>query len=185
MKYPPPRHSKFSKYYTSKNLIDYDLKSPLKNIQEFPCKNYKKSASTVIITRNTLKVSLDGTAIHNGGHCFFSLSYDNKNFIVIKEILQNCMLKGMTFNINLPKNIKNGKIIFAWSWINSIGNREYYMNCADIYINIQNNNNNGILRGPQLFVCNINGVIIPEFPLKTMYNGTDLIQKQPFIIINP
>lgn len=181
MKYPPPRYSKYSNYYVSKNLIDYDMKSPL-NTTQFPCKNYKIDKPTFIVNDKNIKVELDGTAIHNGGHCFFSLSYDNINFVVIKEILTDCMLNTMSYDIQLPSNIKTGNVIFAWSWINSIGNREYYMNCADIYI--ENGIGNGILIGKKLFVCNINDIIIPEFRLKSMYSGLDLIKKQPIITIS-
>ncbi|KAH6868873.1 hypothetical protein B0T10DRAFT_596210 [Thelonectria olida] len=38
------------------------------------------------------------------------------------------------FNIPIPKEMKNGKAIFAWTWFNKIGNREMYMNCAPIKI---------------------------------------------------
>lgn len=181
MKYPPPRHSKFSKY----TEIDYNLKSPLYQ-GEYPCKKYNIGKPEVVITNRSIKVELYGTAIHNGGHCFFSLSYDNKNFVVIKTIVRNCMLTGMSYDIVLPKNIKNGNVIFAWSWVNSIGNREYYMNCADIRIDIKNNLGTGVIRGRELFVCNlpdVNNIVIPEFPLKTMYSGIDLIKKQRRITI--
>lgn len=37
--------------------------------------------------------------------------------------------------VQLPTNLPScGKCTFAWTWVNAIGNREYYMNCADVKI---------------------------------------------------
>ncbi|KAK0748462.1 hypothetical protein B0T21DRAFT_279736, partial [Apiosordaria backusii] len=38
------------------------------------------------------------------------------------------------FLVPLPKFLKNGPAVFAWTWYNKIGNREMYMNCAPINI---------------------------------------------------
>ncbi|KAJ2649854.1 hypothetical protein IWW40_002865 [Coemansia sp. RSA 1250] len=92
----------------------------------------------------TYKFQTDGAA-HGGGHCQFSLSYDGgKTFVVIHEELQYCFFNGPSsdniakvteYTFKLPAEVPNSdKVIAAWTWVNAIGNREFYMNCADIKI---------------------------------------------------
>ncbi|KAH7121896.1 hypothetical protein B0J13DRAFT_532024 [Dactylonectria estremocensis] len=38
------------------------------------------------------------------------------------------------FIIPIPKQMKNGPAIFAWTWFNKIGNREMYMTCAPVKV---------------------------------------------------
>jgi hypothetical protein len=37
-----------------------------------------------------------------------------------------------TYDFTVPSNIPAGDVIFAWSWINRLGNREFYMFCAPV-----------------------------------------------------
>ncbi|KAJ1669888.1 hypothetical protein EV182_008538, partial [Spiromyces aspiralis] len=84
-------------------------------------------------------------AAHGGGHCQFSISYDGgKTFAVVHEELKTCFktpgaipptqtndAEVLCYNVPIPKDLPSGKAIFAWSWVNAIGNREFYMNCID------------------------------------------------------
>ncbi|KAI9592198.1 hypothetical protein BDF19DRAFT_388593, partial [Syncephalis fuscata] len=127
---PPPRGSKFS---PDKSNIDYNNKSPTQAI----CQG--KPAGAIVGTYKaggSVDVAFDGSAVHNGGHCQFSLSYDGgKTFVVIKDVMNDCLVGAKNYNIPLPATAPASKnAIFAWSWINASGNREYYMNCADVAI---------------------------------------------------
>lgn len=86
-----------------------------------------------------------GGAAHGGGHCQFSLSYDGgKTFVVVHEELKYCFFghqsssnqaEILKYSFQLPKDLPSSqKAVFAWSWVNAIGNREFYMNCADVAI---------------------------------------------------
>ncbi len=55
--------------------------------------------------------------------------------MVIQEIDGGCPEEGVDWPVKLPDNLPScDSCVFGWSWINAIGNREYYMNCADIKI---------------------------------------------------
>lgn len=156
---PPSRYNKYSEYYVSNNLVNYDLKSPL-NVDPdyftFPCKGFPIGPPTKIYQSNSISITLEGTAIHGGGHCQFGISYDNKEFVVLKTVFDTCLLDTLTYTLDLPENIPSGDIIIFWTWINRIGNREYYMECADISLNNGNQNNVDII-GKELLVVNLPG----------------------------
>lgn len=72
---------------------------------------------------------------------------------MLHTIERTCLLNGLTFNIPLPASAPAcDHCIFAWTWLNNIGNRELYANCADIRIN---SNSDSELVGRELFVANI------------------------------
>lgn len=79
-------------------------------------------------------------ARHNGGLCEFALSYDGGNtYTKIATYRKTCpdiFFTGWKVKIpdSAPSCNKPGKCIFSWSWINAVGNREFYQNCADIKI---------------------------------------------------
>jgi len=79
-------------------------------------------------------------ARHNGGLCEFALSYDGGDtYTKIATYHKTCPDIFFTgWKVKIPKNApscdKPGKCIFSWSWINAVGNREFYQNCADIKI---------------------------------------------------
>ncbi|KAJ1971310.1 hypothetical protein H4R35_005338 [Dimargaris xerosporica] len=147
---------------------DYSLSSPIGSggsttaplchhakAYDKPVKTYKAGDS--------INVVFNGGATHNGGHCEFSLSYDGgKTFVAIKTILDTCFLEGLTFNVPIPANAPSGdKVVFAWSWVNKTGNREFYMTCSDIAIQ---GSGSGVLEGPPMIHPNYgNGPKIGEF----------------------
>ena len=57
----------------------------------FPCKRYP--AADVVNTYNageTITVQMSGDIFHEGGHCQFSISYDDQTFVVLKTVMKNC-----------------------------------------------------------------------------------------------
>ena len=187
MQSPPSRRNKYSEYYVDNRLVDYNIMAPL-NIPgySFPCKGYPKGPATADFYSNNIVVKLEGTAVHGGGHCQFGISYDNTNFVVLKTVIRTCLIEGMTYNVPLPSNMPSGKVTFFWTWVNAIGNREYYMECADVNIHNGQSYSNGPIVGKELIVLNLPGYpVIPEFPYLDMYDGREHILNAVDFSINP
>lgn len=164
---PPSRRNKYSPMYVSQGNVDYNIMAPLLwdgVTYTFPCKGFPKGPSTKTINGNIVSITLEGSATHGGGHCQFGITYDNKEFVVLRTVISDCLLTGMTYNIELPSNIPSGEVTIFWTWINRIGNREYYMECADILINNSNSSKSDIqISGKELLIANYPGYpIIPE-----------------------
>ncbi|KAI9718636.1 MAG: hypothetical protein M1828_006644 [Chrysothrix sp. TS-e1954] len=121
------------------NDVDYSMTSPLEaDGSNYPCKGYQndrpvKSVATYKAgSKQQLKLS--GSATHGGGSCQISLSYDNgKTFRVIKSMIGGCPLTS-NYDFTVPTYAPNGTALLAWSWQNKEGNREFYMNCAEVDI---------------------------------------------------
>ncbi|ORZ31624.1 hypothetical protein BCR44DRAFT_1392493, partial [Catenaria anguillulae PL171] len=154
---PPPRRSQRNPFVKEADR-DYNLNFPLEPHTEFkfPCRGSPAGPSVSTLTPGTsYPVQLFGSAIHNGGHCQFSISYDGgKTFVALHTILNRCMLDGLSFQVPLPATLPGGPAVFAWTWINATGNRELYMNCADVTVN---GPAKGTLKGPKIVVANIPG----------------------------
>ena len=188
MSKPPSRYNKYSDYYVSNYLVNYNLNSPL-NVNPdyftFPCKGFPVGPPTSTFYNNQISVTLEGTAIHGGGHCQFGVSYDNQNFVVLKTVMYTCFLDTLTYRFELPSTAPDGNMILFWTWINRIGNREYYMECADIQVK-SNNNTTGSISGKELLIVNL-----PGYPFVDEWNpgdpssntGEDLLLQRNNIII--
>ena len=191
MRSPPSRRSQYSSYYTSQNLVNYDLNAPLNmnvggSFFTFPCKGFPKGPATAQINGNTISVTLEGTATHGGGHCQFGISFDDTNFLVLRTVMDNCLISSMSYTFTVPPSMPNGDVTVFWTWVNAIGNREYYMECADVNVNNGNKNRNVILHGKELLVVNLPGYpSIPEFPNKGMYSGHDLFEARKDFSVSP
>lgn len=187
MQSPPSRRNKYSNYYLSSGNVDYNIMAPLNTPgYVFPCKGFPKGPSTATFTSRSIPIVLEGTATHEGGHCQFGITYDGNTFLVLETIRSNCLLNGLSFTLNLPQNIPDGEVTLFWSWVNKIGNREYYMECADITLATGNSNKNVDLSGKELLVVNLPGYpTIPEFRLDGMYDGSDLLDARRDITIRP
>jgi hypothetical protein len=62
------------------------------------------------------------------------LSYDKgATFTVIQSIIGGCPLAS-SYPFTIPADAPEGEAIWAWTWSNTIGNREQYMNCAAVTI---------------------------------------------------
>ncbi|KAL1963112.1 hypothetical protein VTN77DRAFT_8655 [Rasamsonia byssochlamydoides] len=118
---------------------DYSYTSPLSpSGSDYPCKGYANDPFVSVATYTagqSYDLELAGSATHGGGSCQISLSYDKgKSFTVIESIEGGCPLaKNYTFTI--PSDAPTGEALLAWTWFNKIGNREMYMNCAQVTIN--------------------------------------------------
>jgi hypothetical protein len=89
-----------------------------------------------------------------GGSCQFSITTDTKptkesQWKVIHSVIGGC--PGGTphnentsqdandpsipeIDVTMPADLPSGQYTFAWSWLNKVGNREFYMNCAPIQV---------------------------------------------------
>ncbi|KAK5174939.1 uncharacterized protein LTR77_000075 [Saxophila tyrrhenica] len=138
MSYPYPIRSKFNPQ-NSYTDIDYDMTSPLDSDgSNFPCKGYQNDASIQSTARyaagSTYEMTLAGSATHMGGSCQISLSYDQgATFHVIKSMIGGCALTS-SYNFTIPSYASAGSALLAWTWQNFEGNREFYMNCAEVDI---------------------------------------------------
>ncbi|OMH82717.1 hypothetical protein AX774_g3789 [Zancudomyces culisetae] len=193
---PCPRLSPNNPLCPQNDPIDYNIKSPIGSQwrKDQPLCKTKTKSSRIVDTWKagsavTVRFREDGST-HGGGHCQFAVSYDDGDtFVVIKDVLQHCFTKGryressteiLAYEIQLPFTIPScANCIFAWTWINADGTREYYMNCADIAIK---GVNGGTLVGPKLLVANYGSdtPVIPEF--NGNYSmGIDLFDARPTI----
>ncbi|KAK9764321.1 hypothetical protein K7432_008266 [Basidiobolus ranarum] len=175
---PAPRQSKYNPTY--KGTPDYDMVAPLESGRwPYPCRGYGKGGVVQTVKAGAnLPVKIGGGAPHNGGHCQFALSYDDKTFVVLKDVFDDCLIASRDYSIQIPSGAPSGRATFAWAWINKTGNREYYMNCADIEIQ---GTPSGSITGPKLLVANLPGyVTIPEFT-NGGYSGKDLFPKRPTV----
>lgn len=188
MQFPPSRKNKYSEYYSSNKLVDYNIMAPLNTFgYTFPCKGFSKGPPTATFYSNTIKVILEGSAIHGGGHCQFGITYNDNDFLVLKTIIRSCLIDGMTYEFDLPANTPEGSLTVFWTWVNAVGNREYYMECADITISNNVIPNGEPLFGKELIIADINDYqVIPEFPHPGMYDGRELfLNAQTFCIYPP
>ncbi|KAJ2484936.1 hypothetical protein IWW37_006071 [Coemansia sp. RSA 2050] len=147
--------------------LDYSMSSPL-GASEPLCKHtvpFPTPCATWTAGQPVTVTFAPGGAPHGGGHCEFSLSYDGGNkFVVVYQVLGTCFGAGQgvrQYTFNLPAGLPGSdKVVFAWTWVNAIGNREFYMNCADVAIK----GGSAPYTGKQMTVANHNGYpTIPEF----------------------
>lgn len=186
MEYPPPRRSKFNER-VARGDIDYDMNSPLnKDGSNFPCKGYGPGAVTAEFDAgSTIQFKAAGSTFHKGGHCQFSLSYDGKDFVVLKTVMKSCFtVTGTTIDVPIPATAPPcEKCTFAWSWVNAVGNREFYMNCADV--KIKNPNAGAVLTGPKMTVANLpNFPQIGEFPTEDNDDGASFYTSAQMISVS-
>ncbi|OMJ29319.1 hypothetical protein AYI69_g1187 [Smittium culicis] len=176
---------------------DYNLKTPIGTndaISAPLCKNTGKHDKPVATWKagQTVSASFEGGgAAHGGGHCQFSLSYDGgKTFVVVYEHLRYCFFDGpsssntasvLNYKFTLPESVPaSNSVVFAWSWVNAVGNREFYMNCADVAITSNSNS----FSGKQMVIANYGpgNPVIPEFN-GNHETGIDLYNNSPVITV--
>lgn len=128
---------------------------------DFPCKQrngvYAITAMNQWNAGETKQVSFNGTAVHGGGSCQFSITTDenptkDSQWKVIQSNIGGCPTSQTDenfperpgdplkvevpdkFPVTMPSSIPEGRYTFAFTWINKVGNREFYMNCAPIQV---------------------------------------------------
>ncbi|KAJ1996141.1 hypothetical protein GGI25_003631 [Coemansia spiralis] len=181
---PCPRYSSVGKNcpsVPSGQTIDTNMNAPISSVQQNYadpiCKHTVPWPTPAATWTAGKSVTIDFNpvaAVHSGGHCQFSISYDGgKTFAVIHEELQYCFLgskpsgntntaKILSYTFQLPSNLPSSdSAVFAWSWVNASGNREFYMNCADVKIE---GGSSSSYSGKQMVIANYPGYpTIPEF----------------------
>ncbi|KAJ3038199.1 hypothetical protein HK097_003239 [Rhizophlyctis rosea] len=177
---PPPRQHKNNPFTIGEP--DYNMLEPLYggvSVRPYPCRGYSKSQSVVSTAPGaTINIDLEGSATHEFGHCQFAISYDDETFVVLKTVKDTC-LDGSSvigpnlrrYSLTLPSDLPectNGCTL-AWTWINNVGNREYYMNCVDI--KTVGGPKSGTVSGKQLFVAHVPGY--PTIPEPSVGSVTD------------
>lgn len=117
---------------------DYSYTNPLSTDgSDYPCKGYAKDEFKSVADYSPgqeYDLELQGSATHNGGSCQIGLSYDQgKTFRVIHTMLGECP-QAKKYKFKIPQDAKSGEALLSWSWFNKVGNREMYMNCAQVTI---------------------------------------------------
>lgn len=147
----------------------------------FPCKytgpaTYANGEANVYPQGSKQKLQTIGQAVHGGGSCQISITYDTaptKDSVwkVIHSIEGGCPARNAAGNagdnanavapdqyeFTIPDNIPTGKGVIAWTWINRIGNREYYMNCGAVEITGNGGDQAAYNALPDMAVLNIMG----------------------------
>lgn len=123
---------------------------------DYPCKQrsgvYEVSEMNQWNAGETKTISFIGSAVHGGGSCQFSMTTDTEptessQWKVIHSVVGGCPSNATgnleenaaghgaaTFPVTMPESMPDGRYTFAWSWLNKLGNREFYMNCAPIQV---------------------------------------------------
>ena len=186
---PAPRRSKNLSSGAGDGLTDYSMTAPLMSDgSNFPCKAYPAGKPVASYSAgDVIPVQMGGSASHGGGHCQFSLSYNDRDFVALKTIIHDCFIgaEGKSIQVKLPENTPPcDRCTFSWSWVNAQGNREFYQNCADISI-VNNKFPASSLTGKQMTVANLAGYpVIAEWPPATV-DGRELYDQSPVISISP
>ncbi|OHE96732.1 endoglucanase [Colletotrichum orchidophilum] len=161
--------------YDAANLDNSPL---LGDGSNFPCKasSYNAAGASNVYAQGAKgELAFIGSAVHGGGSCQVSITYDakpNKNSVwkVIKSIEGGCPAKNTagnlgdnanqqgkdTYDFTIPSDIPAGNGTIAWTWFNKIGNREMYMNCGPVTITGSAGSQAAYEALPNMLVANIN-----------------------------
>jgi hypothetical protein len=177
-------------------VVDYNINSPIgTNLRiDFPlCKAtvpYPFESRAVYKAGDTIQTAYSIGAPHGGGHCQWALSYDGeKTWVVIKTEIRTClqitpdMYDSYRIPVKLPIDAPSGNVTFMWLWINAIGDRELYSNCADIWIDGQNG---GSVRGVAPLIADYGSSYptFPEFPTAEFPDSHELFATRKRVTIN-
>jgi len=155
-------------------VYDYNTNAPISsngiNTQPLCKHSVPYTKRTVYKAGATISTGYGIGSAHGGGHCQWALSYDGeKTWVVIQTEIRTCLQgavtgqSGFKIPVTIPKDAPSGDVTFMWLWVNAIGDRELYSNCADIRIE---GSDGGSVTGVELLLANYNTTyaIIPEFP---------------------
>lgn len=148
----------------------------LEDGSNFPCQvpDYDSTSASVMPKGSQQELAFIGQAVHGGGSCQISITYDThptKDSVwkVIHSIQGGCPAKNeagnmgnsasaadpYTYSFTIPEDIPTGKATLAWTWLNRIGNREFYMNCAPVSITGGDGDKANFEALPDMLVANI------------------------------
>jgi hypothetical protein len=147
---------------------------------DFPCKQrpgvyeVEGATNTYSLGSTGNNLAFIGSAVHGGGSCQVSITYDakpDKNSVwkVIKSIEGGCPAQDTPGNLgdnaalevpykydfDIPSDIPAGSGTIAWTWFNKVGNREMYMNCAPVTLEGSGGSQSAFEALPDMFVANI------------------------------
>jgi hypothetical protein len=165
------------------------VKDPLNpSGSDFPCHGADLTNPTTRTTMavgngQPLRFDLDNTAVHEGGSCQISITYetdlekvrDPANWKVIKSFIGGCptdwtgnleeanMCNGSNspkcinnLSFDIPYEVKSGNATMSWTWFNNVGNHEMYMNCAAVTFTGGYDRLNTL---PDIFIANLNNTL--------------------------
>ncbi|KAL4806744.1 hypothetical protein BDV18DRAFT_138146 [Aspergillus unguis] len=150
---------------------DYSYTNPLSTSgSDYPCKGYADDPFNSVATYtpgSEYELELQGSAVHGGGSCQIALSYDKgESFHVIHSMLGGCPIT-KSYKFTVPADAPTGEALLSWSWFNKVGNREMYMNCAQVTIGsdssarkaefLQMSQAQAFSSLPPIFIANVNG----------------------------
>lgn len=124
---------------------------------DWPCKQpggtYAVTSMNTVAAGGSLDVQVMGGATHGGGSCQFSITTDTKptkdsQWKVVHSQIHGCVggpndnnmsnnatdLNNPIIPVKIPEGLPAGQYTFAWTWLNKLGNREFYMNCAPLTV---------------------------------------------------
>lgn len=111
---------------------------------------------------STQTLSFSGSAVHGGGSCQIAITTDktptkDSKFKVIHSIEGGCPGVGgpATFDFKVPDMLPDGDLVMAWTWFNKIGNREIYMNCANVKVSGGASDTSKFEKLPDMALANI------------------------------
>ena len=168
----------------SRSFLKYN-KGPLNSDgSDFPCRllHDLEGASNIYTLGSTNKLTFTGQAVHGGGSCQVSITYDTQPtrhsvWKVIRSIEGGCPAQNQAGNMGndagvpdpyeyeftIPPNIPSGSGTIAWTWFNKIGDREMYMNCGPLTLTGTGGSQANYEALPDMFVANIdNGCHVPD-----------------------
>ncbi|SPQ21760.1 225d92f2-6c63-44a2-8324-872d6c54f823 [Thermothielavioides terrestris] len=79
-----------------------------------------------------------------------------------------------TYNLTIPRDVPAGNATLAWPWVNKVGNRELYMNCAPVGIPGDGGSKAALDALPDMFIANM----APRADCKTT-EGVDVQYPNP------
>ncbi|KXX78473.1 hypothetical protein MMYC01_205582 [Madurella mycetomatis] len=170
MRFPPP--------YTSPAIKSSPLDPSGSN---FPCQAGKDTQysgePTLMEKGSTQSLTFTGSAVHGGGSCQISITYDDpptkkSTWKVIHSIQGGCPARGVEDNagddpealakdeypFSIDENLPAGKATLAMSWLNKKGNREFYMNCAPVNLTGSEGSMEALNDLPDMLVANLPGI---------------------------
>ncbi|KAF9971492.1 hypothetical protein BGZ73_005550 [Actinomortierella ambigua] len=165
-RYPCPRRAAFPECPKPSgshdwNDIDYNARSPIgtHDRQSNPLPKWPDSFAgerPVFTAGLTVNTTYDIGALHKGGSCQWTLSYDGgKTQVVIQDYFRDCLRNAVgnshTIPVKIPSSAPSGKALLTWLWNNNEGNRELYASSADVVIK---GTNGGSLTGVAPAICN-------------------------------
>jgi hypothetical protein len=141
----------------------------------FPCQLVSfTGAATEMAQGSSQEMAFTGSAVHGGGSCQVSVTYDNpptaaSAWKVIHSIQGGCPARNTPGNLpenanlegpdsypfTIPADLPTGNATLAWTWLNKVGNREFYMNCAPVAITGSGGSETALAALPDMFVANI------------------------------